>query len=137
MTAYIAAAAAAASAAMGATVVAGIAAMGAAGVAARGASVADNPVAGCDLDHGRGACLSVCLAGLAHGNHLQHRFGRCPHGQRLARGLRHSFSLGPTGSSPPKQAHFSGLLNLVFHILLHTDEPHPGNGKSNYPVLYV
>ena len=94
--------------------------------------VADDPVAGCDLDHLRGACLSVCLAGLAHGLHVQPRFG-----QRLARGLRHSSSLGPTGRSPPEQAHFPGLLDQVFHLSLHTGEPHPGNGKSNYPVLQV
>ena len=115
----------------------GVAAMGAAGVASQGEYVADDPVACCDLDHRRGACLSVCLAGLAHGLLLQPRFGRCPHGQRLARGLRRSSSLGPTGSSPPEQAHFPGLLNQVFHLSLHTDEPHPGNGKSNCPVLYV
>ena len=85
---------------------AGVAAMGAAGVAAQGSSVADDPVAGCDLDHRRGAWLSVCQGGLAYGLHLQIRFGRCLHGQRLARGLRYSSSLGPTGSSPPEQVHF-------------------------------
>ena len=95
-----------AAAAMGATVTAAVAAVRAAGVAARGASVADDPIAGCDLDHRRGACLSACLAGLAHGFHLQPRFGHCPHGQRLPRGLGHSSSLSPTGSSPPKRAHF-------------------------------
>ena len=67
------------------------------------------PFAGCDLDHRRGACLAVCLAGHAHGLHLQPRFGRCPHGQRLARGLRHSSSLGPSGNSPLEQAHSLGL----------------------------
>ena len=117
--------------------VASVAGMGAADVAAQGASVADDPVAGCDLGHRRGACLSICLAGLAHGLHLQPRFGRCPRQQRLARGLRFSSSLSPTGSSPPEQAHFPGLLNQVFHLSLHTDETHPGNGKSNCPVLYV
>ena len=80
---------------------AGVAAMGVAGFAAQGASVADDPVAGCDLDHRRDACLSVCLADLAHVLHLQPRFGRCPHEQRLARGLRDSTSSGPTGNSPP------------------------------------
>ena len=116
-------------AAMRATAVVAVAAMGAAGagaaawgasaagapdagVAARGASAADAPVAGvayCELDHRRGACLIACLAGLAHGLHLQPRFSRCPHGQRLARGLRHSSALDPTGISPPEQAHFLGL----------------------------
>ena len=136
VTADIAIAAAAATA-MGATVVAAVTAMGTAGVAARSTSIADDPVAGCDLDHRRGACLSVCRAGLAHEFHLQPRFGRCLHGQRLARGLRPSSSLGPIGSSPPEQAHFSGLLNKVYRLSLHTDEPNPGNGKLNYPVLYV
>ena len=111
MTADIGAAAAAAAAtAMRAIVVAAVAAMrAAAAAAARGASAADDSIAGCDLDHRRGACLSVYLAGLAHGLHFQPRFGRCPHGKRLACGLRHSYSLGPTGSSPPEQAHFPGL----------------------------
>ena len=112
----------AAAAAMRATVVAAVAAIGAAGVAARGASAADDPVAGYDLDHRCGACLSVSLAGLAHGLHLQPRFGRCPHEQRLARGLRHSSSLGPTENSPPEQAHFSGLLDQVYHLSLETDD---------------
>ena len=116
MTADIAAAAAAAATVMGAAVVAAVAAMGAAAVAAQGESSADNPVAGRDLDHRRGAWLSVCRGDLAHGLHLQPWFGRCPHGQRLARGLRHSSSLGPTGSSPPEQAHFPGLSNHVLHL---------------------
>ena len=71
----------AAAAAKGATVVASVAAMGeagvasatamgAAGVAAQGASVADDPVAGCGLDHRRGAWLSICRGNLAHGLHL-------------------------------------------------------------------
>ena len=111
--------------------VAASAAMGAAAVAVRGTSVA-----GCDLDHRRGACLSLSLAGLAHGLHIQPRFGLCPNGQRLARELMHSSSLGPTRSSPLEQAHFPGLSNQVFHLSLNTDEPHPENGKSNYPVLY-
>ena len=72
--AFVTADIAAASAAMWATVVAAIAAMGAAGVAARGASVADDLVAGCDLDHRRGTWLSVCRGSLAHGLHLQPRF---------------------------------------------------------------
>ena len=58
-----------------------------AAVAAQDASAADGPVAGCDLDHRHGAWLSVCRGGLAHGLHLQPRFGRRPHGQRLVRGL--------------------------------------------------
>ena len=66
MTANIAAAAVAA--AMRATVAATVVAMGAAGATARVASAADDPVNGCDLDHRRGACLSVCLAGLAPGS---------------------------------------------------------------------
>ena len=62
---------------------AAVAAMGAAGVATQDASVADHPVAGCDLDHCRGGWLSVGRGGLAHWFHLQSRFGRCPHGQWL------------------------------------------------------
>ena len=54
----------------------------AAGAAARGASAADVLAADCGHDHHRGACL----AGLVHGLHLQSRFGRRPHGQRLMRG---------------------------------------------------
>ena len=47
------------------------AAMETAAVAAQGASVAGDPVAGCDLDHRRGAWLRVCRGGLAHGRHIQ------------------------------------------------------------------
>ena len=53
-------------------------AMGAVAVATQGAAIVDDPVAGCDLDHRRGAWLSVCRGGLAHGLHLQPRFGRRP-----------------------------------------------------------
>ena len=98
-------------------VAAGITAAGAATV---GAAVVDGSmavVAGCDLDHRRGVYLSVCRVGLAHGLHLQPRFGRRPYGQRVARGLRHSSSLGPTGSSPPEQSLFPGLSNQL-HLSL-------------------
>ena len=94
-----------------------------AAVAAQDASVADDPVAGCDLDHRRGAWLSVCRGGLAHRLHLQPRFGRRPHGQWLARGLRYSSSLDPTESSPPEQAHFPGLSDQV-PLSLRINEPH-------------
>ena len=72
--------AAAAFAAMGATVAAGVAGMGVASVVCQGAYVTDSSVAGCDLDHRCGTWLSVCRGGLAHGLHLQPRFGRCSHG---------------------------------------------------------
>ena len=123
--------AAAAASAMGAAVVAAVAAMRAAAVAAQGASVA-----GCDLDHPRGASLSVCRGGLAHGLHLQPRFGRRPHEQRLARGLRHSSSLDPTGSSPPEQSHLPGLSNQV-HLSLRTNESHREFEELGCSVLYV
>ena len=108
--------AAAAASAMGAAVVAAVPAMRAAAVAAQGASVA-----GCNLDHLRGASLSVCRGGLAHGLHLQPRFGRRPYEQRLARGLKHSSSLDPTGSSPPKQSHLPGLSNQVHLLFVQTN----------------
>ena len=82
-----------------------------AAVAAQDASVADDPVAGFDLDYRSGAWLSVGRGGLAHGLHLQPRFGRRPHEQRLARGLRHSPSLGPTGISLPQRSLLPGLSN--------------------------
>ena len=80
--------AAAAAAAIGAAVVDG--AVGA--VAALDTSAVDEPVAGCDIDHRRGAWLSVCRGGLAHMLHLQSRFGRRLGGQRLAQRLTHSSS---------------------------------------------
>ena len=98
---------AAAAAAIGAAVVDGV--VGA--VATLDTSAAYDPVAGCDLDHHRGAWSSVCRGGLAHRLHLQPRFGRRPHGQRLARGLRHSSSLNPTESSPPVHFQPPGLIN--------------------------
>ena len=39
-----------------------------AAIAAQDPSVADDPAAGCDLDHRRGAWLSVCRGGLATGS---------------------------------------------------------------------
>ena len=66
---------AAAAAVIGAAVVDGV--VGA--VATLDASAAYDPVAGYDLDHHRGAWLSVCRGGLAHRLHLQPRFGRRPH----------------------------------------------------------
>ena len=96
--AVVAADIAAAAAAIGAAVVV-------AAVAIQDASVADGPVAGCNFDHRRG--------GLAHGLHLQPRFGRRPHGRWLARGLRHSSSVDPTGSSPPEHFLFPGLSDQV------------------------
>ena len=98
VSAAVAAGIATAGAAVGAAVLDG--AMAA--VAAQDASVADDSLAGCDLDHRHGAWLSVCRGGLAYGFHLQPRFGRRPHGQRLARGLRYFSSLNLTGSFPPE-----------------------------------
>ena len=133
---------AAAAAAMRATVVAAVTAMGVAGTAAaaaaargvpaEGAPVAD--VVGCD--HCRGACPSACLDGLVRGLHLQPRFGRCPHEQRPARGLRRSFALGLTESSPPEQAQLPSLSNQSL-LALRTDESRLGNGTSGYPIQYV
>ena len=62
-----------------------------AGAAAHGASGADVLADG-GLDHCRGARLTACPAGLCHGFHLQSRFGRHPHGQRLTRGTGRSCS---------------------------------------------
>ena len=56
-----------------------------AGAAAHGASAAVVLADG-GHDHRRGARLSACPADLVHGIHLQSRFGRRPHGQRLTRG---------------------------------------------------
>ena len=52
----------------------------AAAAAAIGVTIVDGTVAGCDLDHRHGAWLSVCRGALAHGFHLQPRFGHRPHG---------------------------------------------------------
>ena len=123
---------AAAAAAIGVAVVDGAVAA----VAAQGTSVEGDPVAGCDLDHPRGAWLSVCRGGLAHGLNRQPRFGRRPHGQGLARGLRHPSSLGPTGSSPPEQSFFPVLSHQI-HLSLHTNEPHQESEELGRPVLYV
>ena len=72
-----------------------VAAMGVAGAAAaREGRAEDAPVADvAGYDHCRGACPSACLADLVHGIYLQPRFGRCPHEQRPARGLRRSSAL--------------------------------------------
>ena len=86
---------AAAAAAIGVAVVYGTVAA----VAAQDAFVADDSVVGCDLGHLRDAWLSVGRGGLAHGLHLQPRFGCRPHGQRLARALRYFSSFDPTESS--------------------------------------
>ena len=99
-----------------------------AAVVAQDASVAYDPGAGCDLDHRRGAWLSVYRGGLAHGLHLQLRFSRRPHGQRPALGLRHSSSLDPTASSPPEQSHFPCLSNQI-RLSLRTNQPHREIGK--------
>ena len=60
-----------------------------AGAAAYGASAADVLADG-GPDHRRGARLRACPADLVHGLHLQSRFGRRPHGQRLTRGTARS-----------------------------------------------
>ena len=115
------------------------AAIAAAGAAAVGAAVVDRfvaYVAGCGLDHRRGAWLSVCGGGLAHGLHFQSRFGRRPHGKWLARGLRHSSSLGSTGSSPPEQSLPPGLSHQI-PLSLRTNEPLREIGELGRPLLYV
>ena len=112
-----------AAAAMRATVMAAVAIMGVAGAAAaRGVPAEGAPVADVvGYDHCRGACPSVCLAGRVRGLHLQPRFCRCPHMQRLARGLRRSSALGLTETSPPEQAQRPGLSNQSL-LALHIDE---------------
>ena len=132
VSAAVAADVAAAAAAIGAAVVDATVAA----VAALDASVAEDLIAGYDLDHRRGAWLSVCRGGLAHGLHLQPRSGRRPHGQRLARGLRHSSSLGPTESSPPEQSLPPGLTDRN-HFSLRTNEPHREIVELGRLVLYV
>ena len=62
-----------------------------AGAAAHGASVAGVFADGVP-DHRRGVRLTACPAGLVHELHLQSRFGRRPHGQRLTRGTGRSCS---------------------------------------------
>ena len=75
-------------------------------VAALDASITDDSVASCNLDRRRGAWLTVCHSGLAHRLHLQPRFVCHPHGQQLARGLRHySFLFYPIESSTPEKIH--------------------------------
>ena len=103
VTAEIAAGAAGAATAMRVTVVAS---PRVAGAAARGASAADVLAADCGHDHRHGARLSAYLAGLVHGLHLQSRFGRRPHGQRLTRETERSSSFVPTETSPREPAHF-------------------------------
>ena len=131
MTADIAAAAAAA-AAMRATVVAAVAIMEAAGVAARGSSAADDPVAGCDLDHRHGACCRPRPRAPPPA-----LVRPLPAWTTASAWAEDSSFLGPTGSYPPEQAHFPGLLGQVIRLSSHTNEPHTGYGKPNYPVLYA
>ena len=117
MTADIATAAAAMGAVV-AAVEAAVPAMGAVDVAAQGVSVADGHAAGCDLDHRRGAWLSLCRGGLAHRLHLQPRFGRHPHGQRLALGLRPSSSVDPTEALRPGNPIFQFFqIKFTFHCI--------------------
>ena len=131
---------AAAAATMRATVVAAVAAMGVA--AAAGAAARRVPAEGARVaavvgyDHRCGAFPSICLAGLARGLHLQSRFGRCPHEQRPASGLRRSSALDLTKTSPPEQAQFPGLSNRSL-LALHTDESRLGNRMSGYPIQCV
>ena len=105
-------------------------------VTALDASVVDDPTAGCDLDHRRSAWWSICRGGLAHGSHLQPRFCCRPHGQRLARGLRHPSSLGLTESSPPEQFKPPGLSSRN-HFSLHINELHREIEELGRSVLYV
>ena len=124
-----------------ATVVAAVAAIGVAGVgasaAARGVPAEGAPVAAVvGYDHCRGACPRACLADLVRGLHLQHRFCRCPHGQRPARWLRRSSALNLTETSSPEQAQLPGLSNQGL-LALHTDDSRLGNRKSGYPIQYV
>ena len=127
VTAEIAAGAAGAGAtAMRATVVAS---PWVAGTAARSVSAADVLAADCDHDRCRGARLSACLAGLAHGLHLQSRFSPRPHEQRLTRGTGRSFSFVPTETSPREPAHFPGL-SIQSHLSLHTDKSRSGNVRA-------
>ena len=79
-----------------------------AGAAAHGASAADVLADG-GHDHRRGARLSACPADLVHELHLQSRFGRRPHGQRLTRGTGRS-CLNPIGVSPRGPAHVPVLI---------------------------
>ena len=125
-----AAATAAAAAAMRTTVVAS---PRVAGAVSRGASAANALAADCGHDHRRGARLSACLAGLVLGLHLQSRFGRRPHGQRLTRGTGRSFSFVPTETSPRESAYFPGL-SIRNHLSLHTNKSRWGNVRSSYSV---
>ena len=79
-----------------------------AGAAAHGASAADVLADG-GPDHRRGARQSACPAGLVHELHLQSRFGRRPHGQRLTRGTGRSRS-NLIEASPRGPAHVTVLI---------------------------
>ena len=80
-----------------------------AGAAAHGVSAADVLADG-GHDHRRGARLSACPADFVHRLHLQSRFGRRPHGQRLTRGTGRSCS-NPIRASPRGPAHVPVLIN--------------------------
>ena len=105
-------------------------------VASLDASFVDDPAAGCDLDHRRGAWCSVYRGGPAHGLHLQPRFCHRSHGQRLVRGLRHSSYLVPTENSPLEQSQPPGFSRRN-HLSLRINKPHRGIGALGRSVLYV
>ena len=80
-----------------------------AGAAAHGASAA-NVLTGGGHDYRHGARLSACPAGLVHGLHLQSRFGRRPHWQRLMRGTGRSSS-NLIEAFPRRPAHVPVLID--------------------------
>ena len=103
-----------------------------AGAAAHGASAAD--VLDDDgHDHRRGARLSACPADLVHGIHLQSRFCRRPHGQRLTRGTGRSCS-NATGTSPREPAHVPVLTNRNY-LSPQTSTSRSENVGSSFSVL--
>ena len=80
-----------------------------AGAAAHGTSAADVLADG-GHDHRCDALLSACPADLIHGLHLQSRFGRHPHGRRLTRGT------GAPALIRPEFLHASQPLFRFFQI---------------------
>ena len=105
-----------------------------ASAAAHGASASDVLVGG-GPDHRRGARLRACTADLVHGLHLQSRFGRRPHGQRLTRGTGRSRS-NLIEAFPHGPAHVPVLINRNLPSS-QAWTSHSENGGSSFSLLYA
>ena len=105
-----------------------------AGAAAHGASAADFLADG-GPDHRCGARLSACPASLVHGFHLQSRFGRRPHGQRLTRGTERSCS-----NLIETSRHGPARVPVLINRTLPSSQAwtsHSENGRSSCSLLCV